>query len=278
MMKYLDNFHHQITGNPSGNKLVFLHGLMGSASNWRSIAKAFEDRFQILAFDQRGHGRSFHPPTGYHPRDFAQDLERILKELGWTSIALVGHSMGGRNALEFALHFAHRVKALVVEDIGPDASSGAISRIEKLLELVPVPFASREQARQFFEGEYPELISFYPGSRTVAKFFLTNIEQKPNGEWDWRFAKTAILSALREGRNEDHWDTWRNLKMPVLLVRGDRSNDLTPEIFARMRSALPSATCVEIKDAGHWVHFDQPEAFIRVLKEFFLTCGFDSVY
>lgn len=257
---------------------MFLHGLMGSASNWRSIAKAFEDQYHILAFDQRGHGRSFHPPDGYHPRDFAQDLARILDDLGWQEILLVGHSMGGRNALEFAVHFSHRVKALVVEDIGPEANSGAMGRIEKLLNLVPTPFPSREAARQFFESEYPGLIAFYPRARTVAKFFLTNIEEKPDGSWSWRFDKDAILKAMREGRNEDRWDAWRNLRMPVLLVRGERSSDLTPEIFARMKADLPSAQAVEVADAGHWVHFDQPEAFIRLLKEFFLTCGFDSVY
>ncbi len=277
-MRYLDNFYHQITGNPAGHKLVFLHGLMGSGSNWRSIAKAFEDRFHVLTFDQRGHGRSFRPRTGYHPRDFAQDLAHILDELGWEQTVLVGHSMGGRNALEFALHFAHRVKALVVEDIGPEASSAAIGRIEKLLSLVPVPFPSREVARRFFESEYPELISFYPGARVVAKFFLTNIEQKPEGGWSWRFDQEAILETLREGRKEDHWDAWRNLKMPVLLVRGERSNDLTPETFTRMQTALPGVHAVEVAGAGHWVHFDQPEAFIRSLKEFFLTCGLDSVY
>lgn len=277
-MRHIDNFYHQITGNPAGHKLVFLHGLMGAASNWRSIAKAFEDKYHILAFDQRGHGRSFHPPGAYHPRDFAHDLKLILDDLGWESAIVVGHSMGGRNALEFAVHFSQRVKALVIEDIGPEANSRAIDRITRLLSLVPTPFASRDEARQFFENEYPELIaSFYPQGRVVAKFLLTNIEEK-NGGWDWRFDKNAILSSMQQGRHEDRWDALRNLRMPVLIVRGANSADLTADVFARMKATLPSAQAVEIPDAGHWVHFDQPQAFIRVLKEFFLTCGFDSVY
>ncbi len=257
---------------------MFLHGLMGAASNWRSIAKAFEDRYHILTFDQRGHGRSFHPLAGYHPRDFAQDLRLILDELGWTQVLLVGHSMGGRNALEFALHFAQRVKALVIEDIGPEANSKALDRIQKLLELVPTPFATRDQARKFFESDYPDLISFYPQARVVAKFFLTNIEEKSDGKWNWRFDKQAILNSMREGRQEDRWDALRNLLMPVLIVRGQNSADLTPEVYQRMKVTLPSATAVEILGAGHWVHFDQPDAFIGVLKQFFLTNGFASVY
>lgn len=268
-MGYLEQFHYQITGNPQGHKLVFLHGLMGSGANWRSIAKAFESDFHILTFDQRGHGRSFHPQSGYHPRDFAQDLRNILDELGWAEIALVGHSMGGRNALEFALHFSQRVKALVIEDIGPEASSAAMGRIEKMVDLVPVPFHSREEVREFFKEKYAGLISWTPKAETVAKFFETNIEQKPDGTFNWRFDKNGIFQSMREGRNEDRWDALRNLKMPVLIVRGERSTDLPPDIFARMRQVLPAAKAAEIKGAGHWVHFDQPEEFIAVLKEFF---------
>lgn len=268
-MSFLDNFHYQITGNPSGHKLVFLHGLMGSAANWRRIASAFEAEFHILTYDQRGHGRSFHPPDGYHPRDFAQDLKHILEELGWSASALVGHSMGGRNALEFAAHFSQRVKVLVIEDIGPDANLGAIERIEKLIQRVPTPFASRQEARDFFEKSYVDLISFYPQAQVVSRFMLSNIEQKPDGKMDWRFDKDAILQCMRDGRNEDRWDALANLKMPVLIVRGEHSNDLPRPIFDRMLKILPTAEGVEIPESGHWVHFDQPEAFIRVLKEFF---------
>ena len=265
----LNQFHHQITGNREGHKLVFLHGLMGSAANWRRIAAAFEDQFEVLTYDQRGHGRSFQPADGYHPRDYARDLARILDELGWSQIALVGHSMGGRNALEFAVHFPQRVKCLVIEDIGPEASSSAVDRIERLLAAVPTPFASRTEMRQFFETQYPGLISWYPQAEVVSRFLQANIEQKPDGRQDWRFSKSAILKTLREGRNEDRWDAFANLQMPVLIVRGENSNDLSREVFARMQKTLPGSRAVEIPASGHWVHFDQPEAFIRVLKEFF---------
>lgn len=273
-MGYLENFNYQITGNSQGHKLVFLHGLMGSLANWRRITPAFEADFEILTLDQRGHGRSFHPAEGYHPRDYAQDLHHILDELGWQSMALVGHSMGGRNALEFSSRFSQRVKALVLEDIGPDASSIAMERIEKLLELVPTPFRSREEARQFFEQSYPQKIAFYPQPEVVSRFLLSNIEQRPDGTQDWRFAKDAILKSLQEGRNQDHWDSFRNLKMPVLVIRGEKSNDLTEPVYRRMLEILPGAEGVVVPEAGHWVHFDQPQAVILALKQFFhLTLG-----
>jgi pimeloyl-ACP methyl ester carboxylesterase len=268
-MKYLDNFHYQISGNPSGHKLVFLHGLMGSGANWFRIKPAFENEFHILTFDQRGHGRSFHPHAGFQPKDFAEDLRKILDELGWEKVILVGHSMGARNALEFSILFAQRVIALVMEDLGPSADAESASNIERLLNLVPTPFADRATAREFFDKQYPNLISWNPQPQVVSQFFYSNIEPKPDGTQDWRFEKEAILEILRAGRQTDRWLEFRQLKMPVLVVRGETSKDLPRDVFQRMLKELPAAQGVEIQGAGHWVHFDQPQAFIQTLKEFF---------
>ncbi len=268
-MKYLENFNYQLSGNPSKGKLVFLHGLMGSAANWRRITPAFVNDFHILTFDQRGHGRSFHPTEGFYPADFAEDLRKILDDLGWDEISLVGHSMGARNALEFAHLFAQRVKRLVMEDMGPSADKASASGIERLLDLVPTPFSSRTEAKNFFEERYPALISWNPQPQVVSRFFYSNLEAKADGTQDWRFSKPAILNILRAGREVDRWEAFRALKMPVLIVRGETSKDLTRDIFEKMLKELPHARGQEIKGAGHWVHFDQPEAFIQTLKEFF---------
>jgi esterase len=269
-MSFLNNFHYQLSGNPQGHKLVFLHGLMGSSSNWLRVAPAFQQDFHILTFDQRGHGRSFHPASGYLPKDYADDLKHILDELGWNSSALVGHSMGARNALAFAGLFSQRVKVLVLEDVGPDSSFPAVERISRLLNLVPTPFPTRERAKAFFGTEYPRLIAdFYPQPETLGRFFLANLQALPDGTQDWRFSKDAILESLRLGRREDHWDTFANLKMPVLVVRGANSLDLAPALFERMMRTLAGVRGIEIAGAGHWVHFDQPEAFIKALKDFF---------
>lgn len=251
---------------------MFLHGLMGSAANWRRIAKAFEDDFEVLAFDQRGHGRSFHAKDGYSRRDYAKDLELILNDLGWAEIALVGHSMGGRNAMEFASILPQRVKALVIEDIGPASSELAVSRTDKLIELVPTPFASRQAAKDFFEKEYPDKISFHSQPEVISRFFLSNIEEKPDGTQDWRFDKEAIFASVRTGGGEELWHKFSSLKVPTLVVRGENSTDLPVKIFERMLAVLPGVRGVEIQGAGHWVHFDQPDAFIKVLKEFFHSC------
>lgn len=92
-MSFLKQFNFDIRGPEDGPKLVFLHGLMGSWTNWRRIFADFETSYRILSFDQRGHGKSLRPDDGYAPEDFAGDLVTILKELGWQTVRLVGHSM-----------------------------------------------------------------------------------------------------------------------------------------------------------------------------------------
>ena len=134
-MSHLENFHYQVLGASSAPKLVFLHGLLGSGNNWRKITAQFQDRFQILIYDQRGHGRSFQPDTGYAPEDYAQDLTKILDELNWAKINLVGHSMGGRNALAFSTMNPERLNSLVIEDIGPTSGKDSVDKIERLLNL-----------------------------------------------------------------------------------------------------------------------------------------------
>jgi len=267
----LNQFHHQILGNPSGPKLVFLHGLLGSAANWRKVTSLMEGDYHILVFDQRGHGRSFQPESGYAPEDYALDLKEILDQLGWERVLLVGHSMGGRNAIAFAHQWPHRVIGLVIEDIGPDSAEEGMARIEKLLSLVPTPFTSRAAAKKFLLEEYPKLIPWNSDPMTLARFFYSNIEEKDDGTADWRFHMPGILASLHEGRVKERWAEWKSLNMPILVIRGERSTDLSRSTFERMLNENPGVRGVEIPGVGHWIHFADTERFAAELKNFFAS-------
>jgi pimeloyl-ACP methyl ester carboxylesterase len=267
-MSYLKNFHFQLVGLEDGYPLVFLHGLMGYSQNWRKISVAFEQSHRILLLDQRGHGRSFKPQIGYAPEDYSEDLLKIIDELGWVQIDLVGHSMGGRNAMNFAHRFPSRVHKLIIEDIGPDADASAIARIRYLLEIVPTPFASKEKARIFFTDEFVEKAKDYPQPKALGQYFYANMEMKADGSTDWRFSKEAILMSLEEGRSRDRWNEIDQLGMPCLVVRGEFSVDLKSSVFEEILRRNSKICGVEIPKSGHWVHFDQPELFIKALKDF----------
>lgn len=259
-MKYLDQFNHQIYGEDSKPKLVFLHGLMGFGANWRKIISDFEDTFQILSFDQRGHGKSLQPLTGYAPEDYALDLLKIIDELSWEKIHLVGHSMGGRNALSFTSQFSRRVISLTVEDIGPESKASDIQKYKDLLGRVPTPFQTKKEAKEFLLNDF--------GDPVLGNYFYSNLVETKDGLIDWRFSKEAVFESVLMGRAKNRWQEFENLKVPTLVIRGQNSEELTLDIFDKMKKANSLIQGVEIPNAGHWVHFDQPAEFSRVLRAF----------
>lgn len=268
MTEGLSQFHHVVSGPESGRRWVFVHGLMGFANNWRKIISGIEATERCLTFDQRGHGRSIKPMTGYAPENYADDLKMILDSLGWERVILVGHSMGGRNVLNFASRFPERVEKLVIEDIGPEMKPHAVDYYEDLLGAVPTPFATREEAKFFFQGEFQKRVKVRDKVDVLAQYFYANVEDKPDGTVSWRFSKEAILESVVAGREKDRWSELRGLQMPVLLIRGQNSQELSENIYQEMLASNKMIKGVEIQGAGHWVHADRPQEFVQVLKEF----------
>lgn len=267
-MTYLDNFYHQFYGPEQGRKWVFIHGLMGYGQNWRRIISGLEVTERCLVYDQRGHGRSFQPESGYAPEDYADDLLRIVEEIGWQDFVLVGHSMGGRNVLNFATRYPEKLSHLVIEDIGPEANPLAHEYYEYLLNLVPAPFASREEAKRYFFEDFVKNAKTRENVQVMAQYFYSNMVETENGTVDWRFSKNGIIDSVRLGRNSERWDEVEALKVPTLLVRGAHSKELTHENYEKMKALNPMIKGVEIAGAGHWVHSDQPQAFLEALKTF----------
>jgi pimeloyl-ACP methyl ester carboxylesterase len=268
-MSHLSNFHHRIYGPPEGRKWVFLHGLMGFYNNWHKIITYLEKTECCLTYDQRGHGRSMKPEHGYTPEDYADDLLKIIDELHWEKIILVGHSMGGRNALSFASQHSDRLTKLVIEDIAPsDKNPEGWRYFERLLGSVPTPFKSRTEAREFFQGPFKEINKNDKSVNMLSAYLYANVEEKPDGRVSWRFSPEGVIESAKVARTADRWDLVPKIKVPTLWVRGENSGTLDREDFEKVLSINPLIQGVEIKDAGHWVHADQPLAFVEAIKQF----------
>lgn len=258
-MRYLDNFHYDRRGPSDGKKMVFLHGLMGSWKNWRSVFNFFSDKYDIFSYDQRGHGRSFHPAEGYTPEDYAEDLKRIINNLQWEKFYLVGHSMGGRNALVFSYLYPEHVEKLVIEDISPSTSLQA-QKIEDILDKVPVPFSKRQDAKKIIFEEFKE-------DKSLADFLYSNIVETSEGQFNWRFSKSGVLESVYEGG--DCWPQVSDLKTKTLWIRGEHSNVFSQQDYEKLLQLNPNIAGKLISGAGHWVHYEQLESFVDALKEFF---------
>ena len=269
MFKIQGLLHYQIIGEDSSPKLVFLHGIMGQGRNWSSIAKKFARHFQCLIFDQRGHGRSYHPDEGFEISDYSNDLVALLDSLGWSGpISLVGHSMGGRVAVDFAHRFPERLKHLVVVDIGPVSDWQSMAAVLEKLRFVPVPFSDRQEAREFFDGPFLERFN----NKMVAEFFYSNLATKDSG-FDWLFSKKLIEQTLEQSRWKDRWAEFKALQMKTLLIRGQLSTDLSQEVFDKTLEANPLIQGVVVEGAGHWVHAEKPRETLKIIEDFFGIAG-----
>ncbi len=270
MSSYLENFNYQILGPERGRRWVFLHGLMGSLVNWKKIVSSLNATERTLIFDQRGHGKSFQPATGYSPEDYADDLFLITQDLGWDDFILVGHSMGARNSLVFAARFPEKVNKLVMEDLGPEAKPKALDYYLELMHAIPLPFSSLREGKEFFLNQFPRLWRGKSAEpvEILGQFLYSNLIENAQGQAWFRFSPAAVTESVRWGRQNDHWEELRDLRVPTLIVRGQNSNELSVETFLQMKTENPTLTAVQIANAGHWVHYDQPEEFLRSLKSF----------
>lgn len=247
---------------PSVLPVVLLHGLMGFAANWGKVWPELHTQRPVLVLDQRGHGRSPKPQTGYSPTDYARDLHAVLDSLGWTKkIHVVGHSMGGRVALRFASLYPERVASLTMEDSGADARPERVNWICELLASVPTPFASREEAKAFFAENYRQ-------DPLTGTFLHANLEQAENGTLDWRFFAPGMIETVETGRATDAMREFTQLKSPTLLVRGSRSAEFPAGEAKAMAAARPNVVLVTIEGAGHFVHAEKPQEFTRALAQF----------
>lgn len=267
-MNYIEKYHYRLLGNSRHPPLVFLHGLMGFSSNWGRIAQAFANDHYILLFDQRGHGRSQKPPTRYKISDYSEDLFKIISELQWSSVIIVGHSMGGKVALHFASSYSHLVKALIIEDTPMGLSTKNLTWFESLFKFIPTPFASRKEAHDFFKNEFQQKLLLNQDNLQLGEFLMANLAENEAGFLDWRFSKSAILETVAHMNKKNYWQEWKNLRVPTLALRGAHSVDLDESCWLKMQALNPSIQFKEILNSGHLIHFDQPDLFIKAIKDF----------
>lgn len=241
--------------------VVLLHGLMGFAANWGKIWPDLHNRRPVLVLDQRGHGRSPKPKTGYTPADYARDLKGLLGVIGWNKCHVVGHSMGGRVALRFCSSYPELCASLTMEDSGADARPERVLWIQELLASVPTPFAGREEARRWFAENFRD-------DPMTGGFLHANLETRSDGKLDWRFHAPGMIETVETGRATDAMREFASVKAPTLLVRGANSREFPAAEAKHMAECRQGVSLVTIEGAGHYVHAEKAQEFTRALAVF----------
>lgn len=243
---------HYLDWGGAGPPIVLLHGLRDQAHEWDPIAPALTPIGRVLALDQRGHGESEAPASGYALDDFAADLSAFCAALALDRPVVIGHSLGGRVAYHFAAAWPDRLRALVLVDIGADAAPATIPALVAQLTANSGPFASPDDALRALLGG-----RLMPNAGT-AHYLRHNLRRDAAGRWVWKYDLDGAIAALRAGRGRDYWDVIGRVRVPTLLVRGGRSDVLGAEEAARLRDSIPGATLVEMPGVGHLIPLARP--------------------
>lgn len=263
-------FHYVTWGSPELPLLICLHGLRSYGRTFAGLAATLEDRFHVLALDQRGRGESdWDPARRYFTPTYVADLEALVRQLGVTRFHLLGHSMGGMNAMLYAQRNPGRLLSLVLEDSGPEAHEGLSSGLQRILaelERTPLSFPDFETARAFWRSIRPDVTEEAIQSRTA------NSMVEKDGRIVWRHDQEGIAACrIAQARAQQRLDLWPAvdaIDCPTLVLRGARSDYLDAERVAQMCRRNPRILAEDILGAGHYVHDDNPVAFNRAVGDF----------
>lgn len=232
----------------NGPNLVLLHGLFGSHENLGVLARGLAAHCRVHAVDLRNHGRSPHADTMNYP-DMAADVRATMDAHGLEQAVVIGHSMGGKVAMELALTAPERVAGLVALDIAPVTYARSHdTELTVMQALDTSALASRSEADKALAAELP--------NPAIRQFLLKNLVRTDDG-FAWRIPLDTIADAYPDLLEAPSAGTSR---MPALFIRGGASDYVTSGHEREIHERFPSAAIETIADAAHWVHIEAPEA------------------
>jgi esterase len=241
-----------------GEPLVILHGLFGSLDNWHTIATRLAEHFHVIIPDLRNHGQSPHSDEMNYPV-MAADVAELVGSLGLSSAIILGHSMGGKVAMQLAVTQPELVKKLIVADMSPRGYTPLHNEIiAALAELDLGAFASRTAIEEALAGPIPSL--------NLRRFLLKNLRRADDGSFAWKINLKAIAENYPSLRAPVSGSS--SFGGPVLFIRGAKSEYIRGAGEPSIPELFPQAELRTIEGAGHWLHADAPEEFIRLVREF----------
>lgn len=249
--------HSKIVGN--GKPLCILHGFLGMSDNWKTLGTAYaENGFNVHLIDQRNHGKSFHS-VDFNYDILANDLKAYLNFHKITKTSIIGHSMGGKTAMQFACSFPEMTDKLLVADIAPKFYPPHHHDIITALNSIDL-------AGKTSRNEVDEELKRYLNNIGVRQFLLKNLYWNKDKKLAFRFNLHVLSNKMEEvGDNISSTDHFSG---PSLFLRGSKSEYVIESDTATIHKHFPSATVDTVSNAGHWLHAENPEEFLKKSLDF----------
>lgn len=265
--------HYVVWGDEANPPLMLIHGNRDHARTWDQVAVQLKQEYCVYAVDLRGHGDSqWSVGSQYSLPEFVLDVAMLGRQLNRNPLTVIGHSLGGAVALEYTGVFPQFVKKVVaVEGLGPPvrepvaASSRMRSWIAQMQEFdarKPRRYAALADATKRMLEENPHLTGDMARHLT-----LHGMRPNDDGTLTWKFDNYVRLHSPYEFNIAEAREIWNQIRCPTLLIRGSESWASDPEQDGKA-TAFHDYRSVLVKDAGHWVHHDQLDVFMGVVRDF----------
>lgn len=242
-----------------GPDLIILHGLFGSGDNWRTIAKGLAENHRVHLLDLPNHGRSPWMERQSYPL-FAEAVDEWLQDQGIDQYRMMGHSMGGKVAMQMALTEHHgTLEKLIIVDIAPRAYQAHHGDIFQALNQVDL---SQQKDRRSVDAALKNHIE----NTGIRQFILKSLYRKDDGQLAWRFNLEVLQSDYQAIAEAPEFNT--RYQGPTLFIKGMNSDYITRDDQPAIMERFPNAEAKLIEGAGHWPHAEKPSAFLRILEGF----------
>ena len=235
-----------------------MHGLFGSSDNWMGLGRQFAKHFQVVLIDLRNHGQSPSSEEWDYP-SMAADVAELAKDLGHEQINLLGHSMGGKTGIQVAGDYSNLLEKLVVADIAPKYYPVRHRTIlDGLLSVRLDQIENRNEAE--------EQLSHLILEPAVRMFLLKNLEKDPVNGFRWKI-NLPVIDRHISNVGKDTYPP-EPVKIPTLFIRGINSDYVKDEDIMDIRKHFTNSSVESIGNAGHWLHAEQPKAFMDTVMQF----------
>ena len=246
----------------SGPPLIILHGVFGSSDNWKTLANHLMSTFEVYLVDQRNHGLSPHSDD-FNYQVMTDDLKELLHDEKIEKCILLGHSMGGKTAMNFAVQYPEKIIKLIIVDIAP---KGYPPHHENILKGVHSLTLHEINTRK----EADDLLSVTINNAGIRQFILKNLSRNPEGLFYWKINWKAIEDNMEAiGAPLSSYAVFPG---EVLFIRGAQSDYILNEDEPLLKKHFPDADLMTIQKAGHWVHAEQPAQLLVLINQF-ITYG-----
>jgi 2-(acetamidomethylene)succinate hydrolase len=244
-----------------GPVAIFLHGITSNSAVFDPLLLNLKDHFRCISVDQRGHGLSDKPDSGYGAKDYTDDLAALIQTLNAGPAIVIGNSLGSRNGVEVAARYPELIRCVIAIDFTPFIEEEVLDALEERVNAGDRLFGSRQEIEEYLRNRYPLMPPDAVKRRAISAYKEVGGGLKP-------LASPKAMTLTATGLRDDFEPAFKNVKRPVLVVRGELSKFVTANALEKSRKLRPDLPVYVVPGVDHYVNEEAPELISKAVLDF----------